>query len=103
MPGVEIAVADVRKKTRESTHAADSKRPPCPRLAVAQRKFREPDVQQPQRDQYSAECHSVMKHEMHDPALMDGAQLPGIHPQVGHVVRQKMARRRLKQSEPTAQ
>src|SRR5262245_51234655 len=68
--------------------------PPCPRGASAQRKECEPQIQDGHSEESAAERDAVVKHEAYDPAVRDGAELPGGHAEKRDVVREEFAPRR---------
>src|SRR5579862_72411 len=91
MPGVQIAVAEIRQEAEEAGPAAQRKEPPSPGFPGFQREGSQPKVKDPRRNQRSAESHPVVEHEMDDAASLKRAQLLGGHPQELDVVREEMS------------
>ena len=51
MPGVEVAIAEVGQEAEESLPRRSEEEPPRPRLPMLQREFRQPEVDQADRDE----------------------------------------------------
>src|SRR5437660_6703841 len=92
MPGVQVAITEIGKKTAESGHAAQHEQPPGPGLALPQRKFGQPDVQGPHGDQSTAERYAIMEHEQDYATVLDAAELFGRHTEKLNVMWQKVTR-----------
>src|SRR5688572_17029911 len=91
MPYVEVTVAEVRQKARETQCAARDESPPRPRRSLTQGKGCEPKVQDRNGNERASKCDAIVKHEAHYPAVRESAQFSGRHAQVTHIVRKKLS------------
>jgi hypothetical protein len=66
---------------------------------IAQRKRCEPQIQNRDGDQRTAERHAIVKHEGDDAAVRDRAELLGGHAEEGHVVRKELPGKRQEHGE----
>src|SRR5262245_9588756 len=91
VPGIEIAVAQIRQKTAEGGNSAKHETPPSTRFGLSQRKLHQPQIQPANGNQRATERHAVVKHKMNNATLVDAAKLLLVHPEEPNVMREKMS------------
>jgi len=70
MPRIEVPVPKIGEKTEKAGQATQRQRPPCPGFSSAQRKQRQPHIQNANGDQDPAEGNTIVNHEVQEAAAL---------------------------------